>query len=93
MSPFGPQTLPPHGSGLTLAVTFSPLYPDHYNASLQLVVDGAPAAVQLDGNGSGTANDRTFYGCGCEGGGSPERSLPLAGAVLALIVRRRRGSS
>ena len=92
VTPSGPQTLSAHDS-VTVAVTFSPLYPDHYNASLQLVVDDAPAAVQLDGNGSGTANERTFYGCGCQGGGSPRRSAPFALAVLAIIVRRRRGSS
>ncbi len=92
VTPSGTQALPPHGQ-LAVTITFAPHYADAYNASLQLIVDGAPTAVRLTGTGAGSTTERTFYGCGCEGGGSPERSLPLVAAVALIIRRRRRGSS
>ena len=78
---------------LVVTVTFAPRYPDDYNASLQLTVNGAPTAVRLSGRGAGSANERTFYGCGCAGGGSPAGAVVLGAAGLLIIRRRRRGSS
>ena len=95
VSPGGNVPIPAHGE-TTVEVTFAPQYPGSYNASLQLVVDGQQAAIQLSGFADGAAPRRTFYGCGCQSGagGSPAGGWPIAAALGLLVIgRRRRGSS
>jgi hypothetical protein len=77
-----------------VSVTFDPPARGRYEADLTVLTDQGKQIIHLVGDATGRDFDTTsFYACACNGPGAPSRGWPIALAVVAVIARRRRGSS
>ena len=98
-----PASLMP-GQTATFGVSFHPAEITHYEGHLRIATNGATdgmLSVKLvgdgvagpgggdGGGGPGGLPETSFYACSCTSGG-PGGALPVALAVMAAIVRRRR---
>jgi hypothetical protein len=79
----------------SLVISFAPPGRGRYEAELVLETAGAnTATVLLVGEATGRDFDSgSFYSCTCSTNGTPWRGWPIALAIVAISVRRRRGSS